>query len=149
VALLTQLIGSVEVTSGSNTDTDSSRASTGELIAEIGVGIQLVCFGLFSLIALRFNFISKRFATGFEERITASDEIYVLIDGNEKKLKRNWQAILRVTNIRSLCILGRPTPTPPLPAEKEKGSDGLENFGTEQLVNSCGGEKDSYNVSYD
>ena len=94
------------VTTVSNTDPNAiSKANRGKRIAQIGVGVQLACFGLFSVMAVRFNFTSKQFAAGFEERITNANEKYVTIDGQERQLKRNWRAILRVTNIASVCIL--------------------------------------------
>ena len=110
------------ITSVDITDADAlSKATKGKHIAEIGVAVQLACFGLFSIIAVRFNFTSKRFSNRFEERICLvegeGDEggktgKWVRVDNEEKKLKRNWQAILRVTNIASLCILVRPPPFP-------------------------------------
>ncbi len=62
---------------------------------------------MFSIIAMRFNFTSRRFKHNFEQRITQANEKYVQMDGHEKKLKRNWQAILIVTNLASVCILVR------------------------------------------
>jgi hypothetical protein len=82
-----------------------SKANSGKRIAQTGVAIQLICFGLFSVIAIRFNFTSKRFAVAFEERLTNINEKYCTIDGGDHKLKKNWEAILRVTNIASVGIL--------------------------------------------
>ncbi len=82
VALLLQLWGAVQITSVTPGAANAiSKANKGKRIAQIGVAIQLACFGLFSIIAVRFNFTSK--------------------------LKKNWQAILRVTNVASACILIR------------------------------------------
>lgn len=83
----------------------ASKASAGKKIAQIGVAVQMVCFGLFSIIAVRFNFTSKRFAASFNERLSNTNEKLVSIDGSEKLLKRNWQALLRVTNFASAMIL--------------------------------------------
>jgi len=108
IALFLQLVGAVMITTISNTDPNAiSKAKRGKRIAQIGVAVQLACFGLFSVMAVRFNFTSKRFAAGFEERITNANEKYVTIDGQDRQLKRNWRAILRVTNIASVCILIR------------------------------------------
>ena len=94
------------VTTVSVTDPNAiSKANKGKKIAQIGVAVQLACFGLFSVMAVRFNFTSKRFAASFEQRITTSTEKYVTIDGQARPLKKNWRALLRVTNIASLCIL--------------------------------------------
>lgn len=109
VALLLQLFGAVQITTVTAGSHDAaSKLSRGKRIAQTGVAIQLICFGLFSVIAVRFNFTSKRFATQFEERLGDTvGEKYCSIDGSEKKLKPNWQAILRVTNFASAMILVR------------------------------------------
>ncbi|KAG4415649.1 hypothetical protein IFR04_011208 [Cadophora malorum] len=108
VALLLQTWGAVKITGVDLSAPDAKhQTDQGKMIAEIGVAVQLIFFGLFSIIAMRFNFTSRRFKQDFEQRITASDEKYVEIDGREKKLKRNWQAILLITNLASVCILVR------------------------------------------
>ncbi|KAH8663098.1 RTA-like protein [Tricladium varicosporioides] len=120
IALMLQLVGAVQITTINPTDRDAlSKSNRAKRIAEIGVAVQLIFFGLFSVIAVRFNFTSKRFASEFEERITLvtvggdvegnnkKGEKYVKIDGGEKILKRNWQSILRVVNVASVCILIR------------------------------------------
>ena len=68
--------------------------------------LELICFGLFSIIAIRFNFTSKRFKNSFDERLSNTNEKYCTVDGGAYKLKKNWRAILRITNIvrnSSLC----------------------------------------------
>jgi hypothetical protein len=106
VALLLQLWGAVMISTLDVNDPNlAKKAKQGKKIAQIGVAIQLACFGLFALIAVRFNFTSKRFAASFDQRLTDTGEKYCSIDGSDKKLKRNWQAILRVTNLASLLIL--------------------------------------------
>ena len=55
--------------------------------------------------AIRFNFISRPFDANFKARITNANEKYATIDGGERKLKTNWVALLRVTNVASGCIL--------------------------------------------
>lgn len=85
----------------------------GRSLAQIGVIVQLACFGLFTVIAIRFHFTSKRFASNFEQRILLSSTDsnsrknykYVEMDGISGRVKKNWVAILRVTNIASFCIL--------------------------------------------
>ncbi|KAH6678341.1 RTA-like protein [Halenospora varia] len=118
IALMLQLIGAVRITTINPTDPDAlSKGNKAKRIAEIGVAVQLIFFGLFSIIAVRFNFTSKRFASEFQERITLVEvdaegnnkkgEKYVRIDGGGRVLKRNWQSILRVVNAASVCILIR------------------------------------------
>ncbi|KAF7928671.1 uncharacterized protein EAE98_005727 [Botrytis deweyae] len=114
LALLLQLIGVVRITSIDITSADAqSKLSKGKNIALAGVAIQMACFGLFSIIAIRFNFTSRRFTSEFQRRITlpndseSKDGKYVMIDRAEKKLKPNWQALLHVVNITCVLILIR------------------------------------------
>lgn len=109
MALVIQLIGAVTVTTVSITDSDAqSKLNNGKIIALVGLGIQIACFGLFSVIAVRFNFTSKRFLAEFESRISSSpDEKYCSIDGAERKLKRDWPDLLHVINIACVLILVR------------------------------------------
>lgn len=109
MALLLQLWGAVQITTVTlGTHDAQTKLNRGKRIAQTGVAIQLICFGLFAIIALRFNFTSKRFATQFKDRLgDTKGEKYCSIDGSEKKLKPNWQAILRVTNFASAMILVR------------------------------------------
>jgi hypothetical protein len=105
-ALLLQLAGVVKITSVSPGAANFvSKTNNGKKLAQTGVAIQLICFGLFSVIAVRFNFTSKRFAAAFEERLTNVNEKYCTIDGGDHRLKKNWQALLRITNIASAGIL--------------------------------------------
>ncbi|KAM0137642.1 hypothetical protein ACHAO1_003961 [Botrytis cinerea] len=114
LALLLQLIGVVRITFIDITSVDAqSKLTQGKNIALVGVAIQMACFGLFSIIAIRFNFTSRRFTSDFQQRITfpndseSKNEEYVIIDGAEKKLKPNWQALLHVVNITCMLILIR------------------------------------------
>ncbi|TGO30273.1 hypothetical protein BPAE_0006g00110 [Botrytis paeoniae] len=114
LALLLQLISFVHITSIDITSTNAqSKLTEGENIALVGVAIQMACFGLLSIIAIRFNFTSRRFTSEFQQRITlpndgeSKNEKYVMIDGAEKKLKPNWQALLHVVNITRVLILIR------------------------------------------
>ncbi|KAF7906285.1 hypothetical protein EAF00_000564 [Botryotinia globosa] len=114
VAFLLQLICVVRITSIDITSADAqSKLSKGKNIALVGVAIQMAYFGLFSTIVIRFNFASRRFASDFQQRITLPNnseskiEKYVTIDGAEKKLKPNWQALLHVVNITCVLILIR------------------------------------------
>ncbi|TGO80691.1 hypothetical protein BELL_0002g00130 [Botrytis elliptica] len=114
LALLLQLIGVVRIISIDITSADAqSKLSKGKNIALAGLAIQMACFGLFSIIAIRFNLTSRRFTSEFQRRITlpndseSKDEKYVMIDRAEKKLKPNWQALLHVVNITCVLILIR------------------------------------------
>lgn len=103
VALLLQLGGALLITSTSiTTPNAASKLKTGKNIAITGVVVQMACFGLFTIIAVRFNFTSKRFREDFNKRVSNLDGKYSLIDGTHK-LKRNWEALLRCVNLA--CIL--------------------------------------------
>src|ERR1700684_2697175 len=52
--------------------TATSR-NQGKRIEQVGVAVQLLCFGVFTVIAIRFNFIAKRFTEDFESRISNTD----------------------------------------------------------------------------
>ncbi|KAF7949838.1 uncharacterized protein EAE97_003347 [Botrytis byssoidea] len=114
LALLLQLICVLRITSIDITSADAqSKLSKGENIALVGVAIQMACFGLFSIIFIRFNCTSRRFTSEFQQRITllndseSKNEKYVMIDGAEKKSKPNLQALLHVVNITCALILIR------------------------------------------
>ncbi|KIM95606.1 hypothetical protein OIDMADRAFT_133677 [Oidiodendron maius Zn] len=109
IALFLQLIGAIIITSVQPGDEDAaSKLNKGKAIALIGVAVQMISFGLFSVVAIRFNFTSKRFEAEFQERIRGSlDEKYSTFDGVDRKLKRNWVALLRCVNFASLMILVR------------------------------------------
>ncbi|KAJ5758608.1 RTA1 like protein-domain-containing protein [Penicillium odoratum] len=106
VALLLQLSGAVMISSVSVTDAAAAhKIFKGKAIAQAGVIIQLVAFGLFSVAAVRFNFTSKRFTDELAGRYEVLDEKTYSIDGIVKN--RHWPALLRVVNLTTLLILVR------------------------------------------
>ncbi|KAK9375621.1 RTA1 like protein-domain-containing protein [Lipomyces chichibuensis] len=109
VALFLQLVGAVIVSGTQPTDPDAkSKLSRGKDIAIAGLAVQLLCFGLFSIVAIRFNFISKQFNKEFEDKIgSVKGEKYFTVASSNRKLKKNWKALLRVVNIVCVLILIR------------------------------------------
>ncbi|PQE31002.1 hypothetical protein CJF32_00006039 [Rutstroemia sp. NJR-2017a WRK4] len=112
VALLLQLSGAIKFTSiDPSTPNAQSEIESGRNVALAGVSVQLACFGLFTIIAGRFNFTSKQVAKDFTR--TEVHEMhetgqYMVVDGSGgKKLKRNWKALLRVVNGTCALILVR------------------------------------------
>lgn len=104
VALFLQLVGAVMISSVSAGDTDAAqKLNRGKSIAQAGVIIQLVAFGMFSVAAVRFNFTSKRFTKSIPERYESSGEKSYIIDGLVRK--KHWPALLRVVNFTTLLIL--------------------------------------------
>lgn len=108
-AFLLQLIGAVIISGTQATDTNAaSKLNRGKTIALIGLGIQIACFGLFSIIAIPFNFTSKRFDGDFDSRVGGTpDEKFFTVDDMKRKMSKNWQALLRVVNLTCLLILVR------------------------------------------
>ncbi|KAJ5363551.1 RTA1 like protein-domain-containing protein [Penicillium cataractarum] len=106
VALFLQLVGAVMISSVDSTDTDAaSKLNRGKHIAQAGVIVQLIAFGLFSVAAVRFNFTSKRFTKTIHERYEMFGERDYIVDGIAKK--KHWPALLRVVNLTTLLILVR------------------------------------------
>jgi hypothetical protein len=104
VALLLQLGGAVLVTSADDASSDSKgKFDTGRNIALIGVIVQLIAFGLFSIAAFRFNFTSKRFAKPVGEQFEMLESLGARPGGPGKSA--NWNALLRVVNFSTLMIL--------------------------------------------
>jgi hypothetical protein len=104
VALLLQLGGAVLITSADGTSSDAKdKFDRGRNIALIGVIVQMVAFGLFSLAAFRFNFTSKRFAKPVDEQFEMLASNDAGPGGREKSA--NWNALLRVVNFSTLMIL--------------------------------------------
>jgi hypothetical protein len=103
-ALLLQLSGAVMISSVEATDKDAKdKLDTGKHVAQAGVIIQLVAFGLFAVAAVRFNFTSKRFTRFLSERYENVGEKGYIIDGVVKD--NNWPALLRVVNLTTILIL--------------------------------------------
>ncbi|MCJ1405651.1 hypothetical protein MMC11_008880 [Xylographa trunciseda] len=109
VTLLTQLYGAVIVAGTQVTDPDAaSKFSHGKQVVLIGLGLQIGCFGLFSVIAIRFHLTSKRFGKDFDQRTGAAPgEKYFAVGGLKRKLDRNWETLLWVVNLACLLVLGR------------------------------------------
>ncbi|KGO57729.1 RTA-like protein [Penicillium expansum] len=106
VALLLQLGGAVMISAVDGKDKDAKdKLNTGKHVAQVGVIIQLVAFGLFAVAAVRFNFTSKRFSGSLDERYEHVGEKEYIIGGIVKD--KNWPALLRVVNLTTILILVR------------------------------------------
>lgn len=106
IALIVQLLGAIKLTAintSSSPATINKDAASGKKIAMTGVALQLICFGLFTIIAIRFNFTARRFQSA---DLLTSGEKFVKVEGNEKKvIIKDWRALLRVVNLACGCIL--------------------------------------------
>lgn len=104
VALLLQMGGAIMITSVDGMDKNArDKLNTGKHVAQIGVIVQLVAFGLFAVAAVRFNFTSKRFTRLVSERYESSGEKEHIIGGVAKN--KHWPSLLRVVNFTTILIL--------------------------------------------
>lgn len=108
-ALMLQLVGAVMIAGTSITDSNYlEKVHRGKYIALSGVSVQLLAFGLFSVIAVRFHIIAKRFKDSVQKRLTRipGDEKYVTVEGIEgRKLRPNWEMLLYAINISCALIM--------------------------------------------
>ncbi|KAG0160688.1 hypothetical protein PDIDSM_8218 [Penicillium digitatum] len=106
IALLLHFGGAVMISAVDAKDKDAkSKLTTGKHVAQVGVIIQLVAFGLFAVAAVRFNFTSKRFSGSLSERYENVGEKKCIVGGIVKD--KNWPALLRVVNLTTILILVR------------------------------------------
>lgn len=104
IALLLQLSGAVMIASTQTTDADAqTRLNHGKGIAQAGVIIQLLAFGLFTVVAIRFNFTSRAFTPSAPEQF--DDNNNGTIQTESQPPNEHWPALLRVVNIVSGLIL--------------------------------------------
>lgn len=109
-ALLLQLVGAVMIAGTSITDPNYlDKVHMGKYIALAGVSVQILAFGLFSIIAVRFHIIAKRFKEDLQKRLQpVPGEKFVTVEGIEgRKLRPNWEVLLYVINISCALIMVR------------------------------------------
>ncbi|ORY69901.1 RTA-like protein, partial [Pseudomassariella vexata] len=110
VALLLQLIGAVLVAGTEPNDSNAQhKLDLGKKIALAGISIQIMGFGLFSIVAARFYFTSKQFAADLESRLLKADERQktATLEGSSRKFNPNWRTILFTVNASCALILVR------------------------------------------
>lgn len=109
IALLLQLVGAVMIAGTSPTDTDAKdKLKRGKDIALAGVTVQIVGFGLFSVIAARFHFTSKHFKDDLQKRLQpVPGEKMVTVPGLDRKFRPNWEVLLYAVNLSCALILVR------------------------------------------
>ncbi|KAL4920930.1 RTA1 like protein-domain-containing protein [Aspergillus aurantiobrunneus] len=105
-ALMLQLIGAVMITSGNGTSQeDINTFNRGRDLALVGVVVQIVAFGIFTIAAIRFNFTSKAFVKAGNEPLQAQNEFSMVVQ--DKPRKSDWQYLLRAVNFSTAMILIR------------------------------------------
>lgn len=109
-ALLLQLVGAVMIAGTSITDSNYlDKVHRGKYIALAGVSVQILAFGLFSIIAVRFHIVARRFKDDLQKRLQpVPGEKFVTVEGIEgRKLRPNWEALLYIINISCALIMVR------------------------------------------
>lgn len=108
-ALLLQLVGAVIISGTELTSPNAiKKLHTGRTIALAGVSIQIGAFGLFTIIAARFHFTSRRFAADLERRFRAvPGDKFVTLEGSERKFKPRWRTLLYAINFSCAMIIVR------------------------------------------
>ncbi|ERT01853.1 RTA1 domain protein [Sporothrix schenckii 1099-18] len=108
-ALFLQLIGAV-IISGTQVTTPNaaSKLKTGKDVALAGVSMQIGAFGLFTIIAARFHFTSRRFVADLERRFrTVPGGKFVTFEGSERRFKPRWRTLLYAINFSCAMIIVR------------------------------------------
>lgn len=143
-ALLLQLVGAVMIAGSSITDSHYlDKVHKGKWIALAGVSVQILAFGLFSIIAVRFHIVAKRFKADLERRLQSiPGEKYVTVEGIEgRKLRPNWEMLLYAVNIScALIMVSLPATSEPTPRGKRGGEGGSWLFGVkvQESLADCG-----------
>jgi len=108
-ALLLQLVGAVMIAGTQAADANAAqKLRTGKNVALSGVTAQISAFGLFSILAARFHFTSRRFKAELERRFRAvPGNKLVTLEGGARKFRPNWQGLLWVVNASCALILIR------------------------------------------
>lgn len=91
VALMLQLVGAVMIAGTSPTDSNAkSKLKKGKDLALVGVWVQIAAFGLFSIIAARFHFTSRRFKAELEDKMVRTPgQKMVTLQGSDRKFRPN------------------------------------------------------------
>ncbi|KAI0180842.1 RTA1-domain-containing protein [Hypoxylon sp. FL1284] len=109
VALLVQLIGAVLVSSTKATDENAAdKLKLGKDIALAGLALQIAAFGLFTIVAARFHFTSRRFEASSRSRVeTGGSDNAGFVERSTQKINPNWKRLLYAVNISCALILIR------------------------------------------
>jgi uncharacterized membrane protein YqjE len=95
LALLLQVVGAVLLAGTDRTDPDAAEnLQRGKDLGMAGVTLQIIAFGLFSVVTLRFHFVSKRI-----------DPAYAANNKARHNLNKDWAPLLNVINASCLLIL--------------------------------------------
>lgn len=106
-ALLLQLIGAVMISATQVTDKNAKdKLTKGKDIANAGVTLQIAAFGLFTFVAARFHFVSKRFRASLESKfVPVPNSKFVTMEGDERRFRPKWRLLLYVVNLSCIMIV--------------------------------------------
>ncbi|KAJ2897988.1 putative rta1 domain protein [Zalerion maritima] len=109
IALFLQTIGAIMVSSTQATDGNAKeKMNRGKDLAMSGIAVQMAAFGLFTIVAARFQFTSKRFAHDVTQKLLMEPgEKTASVPGSRNKIKPNWRVILFSINLSCVLILLR------------------------------------------
>ncbi|KAH8668335.1 RTA1 like protein-domain-containing protein [Xylariales sp. PMI_506] len=109
IAILLQGSGAAIVAGTEPTDAHAkAKINRGRALALAGVSVQIAAFGLFTMVAVRFQRTSKQFVPELESTILRVEgEKTATLPGNPKKFNPNWRTILLVVNVSCALILIR------------------------------------------
>ncbi|KAI0386241.1 RTA1-domain-containing protein [Hypomontagnella monticulosa] len=109
LSLIVQLIGAVAVSSTKATDENAAnKLKIGKDVALAGLTLQIVAFGLFTIIAARFHFTSQRFEARLQSRLENADRgRSVYVKGSSRKINPQWRRLLYAINASCVLILIR------------------------------------------
>ncbi len=94
-----QTVGAATIASAQPTDSNfQTKQNQGKDIVLVGLAIQIIFFGFFSIIAVRFHFTGKQLAL-------PEDQLIMHAGGNKRRLKANWGQLLAAVNFGCLCIM--------------------------------------------
>lgn len=108
LSLFLQTVGALMLTNVEAGDKDyKDKVDRGKTIALIGVSVQLVAFGFFSIIAVRFHFVSQQFGNVVERMYGSLDGKTAVMPGSNRQFDLRWKRLLWVVNISCVLILIR------------------------------------------
>ncbi|KAI1374674.1 RTA1 like protein-domain-containing protein [Hypoxylon crocopeplum] len=107
ISLLVQLIGAVMVSSTKATDENAAdKLKRGKNIALTGLALQILAFGLFTIVAVRFHFTSRRFEASLRSRLEPAESGKgVFVKGSSRRINPSWKRLLYVINLSCILIL--------------------------------------------
>lgn len=94
------------MTSTEPTDENAQkRSNLGRDLAMAGVILQLIGFGMFTFVAARFHFTSRRFTNDFKQRLQPVGGDKTVAVDHGRTYNPNWRRLLYAVNVACAMIL--------------------------------------------